>query len=62
VAQDLFVHAQTVRYRMGQLRELYGDRLDDPRTVFELVLALHGPGASEAGRAARAAQGRPARP
>jgi DNA-binding PucR family transcriptional regulator len=40
VAQDLFVHAQTVRYRMGQLRELYGDRLDDPRTVLELTLAL----------------------
>lgn len=40
VAHDLFVHAQTVRYRMGQLRELYGDRLDDPRTVLELTLAL----------------------
>ncbi len=40
VAEDLHVHAQTVRYRMGQLRELYGDRLDDPRTVLELVLAL----------------------
>ena len=30
VAAELHVHAQTVRYRMGQLRELYGDRLDDP--------------------------------
>jgi PucR C-terminal helix-turn-helix domain len=40
VAEHLHVHAQTVRYRMGQLRELYGDRLDDPRTVLELVLAL----------------------
>jgi hypothetical protein len=40
VAADLHVHAQTVRYRMGQLRELYGDRLDDPRTVLELTLAL----------------------
>jgi hypothetical protein len=40
VAEHLHVHAQTVRYRMGQLRELYGDRLDDPRTVRELVLAL----------------------
>ena len=40
VAQDLFVHAQTVRYRMGQLRELYGDRLDDPEAVLELTLAL----------------------
>jgi hypothetical protein len=43
VAEDLHVHAQTVRYRMGQLRELYGGRLDDPRTVLELVIALHGP-------------------
>ncbi len=43
VAEDLHVHAQTVRYRMGQVRELYGARLDDPRTVLELVLALHGP-------------------
>jgi DNA-binding PucR family transcriptional regulator len=29
-----------VRYRMGQLRDLYGKRLDDPRTVLELTLAL----------------------
>ena len=42
VAEDLRVHAQTVRYRMGQLRELYGGRLDDPGTVLELVLALQG--------------------
>ena len=40
VAAELHVHAQTVRYRMGQLRELYGDRLDDPATVLDLVLAL----------------------
>ncbi|SDP31788.1 PucR C-terminal helix-turn-helix domain-containing protein [Klenkia soli] len=40
VAAELFVHPQTVRYRMGQLRELYGDRLEDPRTVLELTLAL----------------------
>ena len=30
VAAALFVHPQTVRYRMGQLRERYGDRLEDP--------------------------------
>jgi hypothetical protein len=42
VAADLHVHAQTVRYRMSQLRELYGDRLDDPATVFDLLLALTG--------------------
>jgi len=40
VATELFVHAQTVRYRMGQLRELYGERLDDPETVLALVVAL----------------------
>jgi hypothetical protein len=40
VAADLFVHAQTVRYRMTQLRELYGDRLDDPRMILELTVAL----------------------
>src|SRR6478752_6844715 len=40
VAADLFVHAQTVRYRMGQLRELYGERLDDPDMVLALTVAL----------------------
>jgi sugar diacid utilization regulator len=40
VAAELFVHAQTVRYRMTQLRELYGDRLSDPRTILELTVAL----------------------
>ncbi|MXG91166.1 helix-turn-helix domain-containing protein [Nocardioides flavescens] len=40
VAQALFVHPQTVRYRVTQLRELYGDRLEDPDTVLALTLAL----------------------
>jgi DNA-binding PucR family transcriptional regulator len=40
IAAELFIHPQTVRYRMGQLRELYGDRLDDPDTVLALTLAL----------------------
>lgn len=40
VAAELFVHPQTVRYRMGQLRELYGDRLEDPAVVLALVVAL----------------------
>jgi DNA-binding PucR family transcriptional regulator len=40
IAADLFVHPQTVRYRMGQLRELFGARLEDPRTVLELTIAL----------------------
>jgi hypothetical protein len=40
VAAALFVHPQTVRYRMGQLRDLYGDTLEDPDTVLALTLAL----------------------
>jgi DNA-binding PucR family transcriptional regulator len=40
VAVDLVVHPQTVRYRMTQLRDLYGDRLTDPTTVLELTVAL----------------------
>lgn len=40
IAADLFVHAQTVRYRMSQLRELYGERLGDPQTILELTVAL----------------------
>ena len=40
VAAELYVHPQTVRYRMGQLRDLYGDRLEDPQAVLELTLAL----------------------
>src|SRR6476659_278093 len=42
VAAELHVHAQTVRYRMGQVRELYGDQLDDPASVLDLLLALSG--------------------
>lgn len=40
VAEALFVHPQTVRYRVGQLRELFGDALDDPLVVRDLVVAL----------------------
>jgi hypothetical protein len=40
VAADLFVHPQTVRYRMTRLRELYGDRLRDPAWVLLLTVAL----------------------
>ena len=40
VAAALFVHPQTVRYRMTQLREIYGPGLEDPRTVLELTVAL----------------------
>jgi hypothetical protein len=40
VAEALFVHPQTVRYRMGQLRELYGEKLDDPEFALLLTVAL----------------------
>ncbi|MET7665941.1 helix-turn-helix domain-containing protein, partial [Streptomyces sp. NPDC005463] len=35
----LFVHPQTVRYRMSQLRELFPD-LASPHRVLELTLAV----------------------
>lgn len=41
IIESLFVHPQTVRYRMTQLRQLYGDSLDDPNTILELTVA-HG--------------------
>ena len=40
VAAELFVHPQTVRYRMARLRELYGERLHDPDWLLRLTLAL----------------------
>ncbi|HEY7717448.1 MAG TPA: helix-turn-helix domain-containing protein [Pedococcus sp.] len=43
VAEGLFVHPQTVRYRVGQLRELFGERLDDPLAVLDLLVALGPP-------------------
>ncbi len=40
VAADLGIHPQTVRYRVGLLRELMGAELDDPLRRFELQLVL----------------------
>ena len=40
VAAELFVHPQTVRYRMNQIRQAYGDRLNDPRVILELTVAV----------------------
>ncbi|MDN5790446.1 MAG: helix-turn-helix domain-containing protein [Micrococcales bacterium] len=40
VAAELFVHPQTVGYRLGQLRELFGAALEDPQARFELELVL----------------------
>lgn len=40
VAAALNVHPQTVRYRMTQIRQHYGDQLADPRRVLEVLVAL----------------------
>ncbi|MET8824852.1 helix-turn-helix domain-containing protein [Streptomyces sp. NPDC004610] len=40
VAGKLGVHPQTVRYRLRQIRELWGDEIDDPDRRFELELVL----------------------
>jgi hypothetical protein len=48
VAAELHVHPQTVRYRLGRLRERLGDALDDPEARFELTLALRGRPSSDA--------------
>jgi DNA-binding PucR family transcriptional regulator len=59
VADELHVHIQTVRYRLAQLRELYGSALDDPGTRAALLLALAwGPAATEPDPAARHAEPR----
>jgi len=67
VAAALHVHPQTVGYRLGQLKELFGEALDDPQARFELELALRArlPISGAASRAAeprRAPRGRPRRP
>ena len=40
IAAELFVHPQTVSYRMRRLRDLFGADLDDPIARFELQLVL----------------------
>ncbi|GAA2675071.1 PucR family transcriptional regulator [Actinoplanes palleronii] len=51
VAAELYVHPQTVSYRLNRLRELLGPDLDDPTVRFELLLVLsQRPGASSARR------------
>jgi hypothetical protein len=40
IAAALHVHPQTVRYRLGRLRECFGSALDDPEDRFELALVL----------------------
>ena len=43
VAEELSIHPQTVRYRLGQLREHFGDALDSPRGRARLFLVLGWP-------------------
>ena len=40
IAAELSIHPQTVGYRVAQLKELFGDDLDDPQVRFELELVL----------------------
>jgi hypothetical protein len=40
VSAELYVHPQTVSYRLKRLRDLLGDDLDDPTARFELLLVL----------------------
>jgi hypothetical protein len=42
VAAELQIHPQTVRYRLGRLRECFGEVLDEPDARFEMELALRG--------------------
>ena len=42
VAEALHVHPQTVRYRMGRVRELYGEAWEDPEVVRALGVVLAG--------------------
>lgn len=50
VADELHVHPQTVRYRLGRLRELFGTALDQPTIRATLLLALAwGPAVTESG-------------
>ena len=40
VAARMHVHPQTVRYRLRQVDDLFGDQLRDPDRRFELEIAL----------------------
>ncbi|SDD99122.1 PucR family transcriptional regulator [Actinokineospora iranica] len=40
-ASRLAVHPQTVRYRMNQIEELLGDRLNDPEQRFLMEITMH---------------------
>ncbi|MGW3963680.1 PucR family transcriptional regulator [Amycolatopsis sp. NPDC005003] len=56
IAAELVVHPQTVRYRLRQLEQVFGDRLHDPETRFTMELVLR---AMALRRASRDGSGEP---
>lgn len=40
IAAELGIHPQTARYRIGRLRDLLGEQLDDPDARFEIEASL----------------------
>lgn len=40
MAARLGIHPQTARYRLRQIRELWGDAIDEPDQRFEMLLVL----------------------
>ncbi|MEU5011293.1 helix-turn-helix domain-containing protein [Streptomyces sp. NPDC021749] len=60
-AKLLHVHPQTVRYRLRQIEKLFGPVLRDPRTRFELEMALRSRRLMAHVRSYRARAGRRAR-
>lgn len=40
ISAALYIHPQTVRYRLSRLREFYGEKLTDPTFILEATLAL----------------------
>lgn len=43
MAADMHIHPQTARHRIGRLRELFGEQLEDSEARFELEIALRAP-------------------
>lgn len=43
MAEELSIHPQTVRYRMAQLHEIFGEQLDDPDSRARLFLVVQWP-------------------
>lgn len=62
MAAALELHPQTVRYRMRQLRELFGAALEDPDARFELQAAVRTPPSATASGARAGGEPRPGEP